>query len=521
MESGSIIIFAYLVNMQVKSPLLLERIFEDFFADSPLRLLEEEEQKRQRQQQRQLLNLNTFQLSQSVMVNSHDAGDSESNIAIQRMDSLQVHQSAERSRRQAKWDVVRMFSVLYALDKTHTGSSSSTNALTLSGAKDALEQPQPIVGQSISSSGSFSSVSSSSSFVSPETLTTCRGSAELVYQDQGSPPGRTGRRGRELFQQDPQSQDDMGHQGKRQWVSLGTRDLEEFGAIDSRLNLTSNLGSQGSSWIPSSYQFTAASSPAGSFQEPTSPTPRESGLRRVIKAHRNRQGLRPAEKWWSKDTVVTRNEGVLHHQKQQQPEPKEYDRHGITSSSSMEEYDLDAREVFGQPSMDSDEDATTGSKDHIMGDNLFRSNSALQPTDLRVDYGVHRILDKSTLAIERDFEEGSLSGSGHEDRIGQSSVTPLMAIVPGRGDTLPQHQPKQTLTRSDKIAFLTKYTDRMHRKLQVLGIEDWGQEDIQRKKTYRMMIQHNDKNGERGLLEFYLGRYGGGAHQPDLDVPIL
>jgi len=190
----------------------------------------------------------------------------------------------------------------------------------------------------------------------------------------------------------------------------------------------------------------------------------------------------------------------------------------------MEEYDLDAGEVFGQPSMDSDEDATIGSRDHIMGDNLFPSSSALQPADLRVDYGVHRILDKSTLAIERDFEEGSLSGSGHEDRISQSSVTPLMAIhVPGRGDTLPQHQnqPKQTLTRSDKIAFLTKYTDRMHRKLQVLGIEDWGQEDIQRKKTYRMMIQHNDKNGERGLLEFYLGRYGGGAHQPDLDAPIL
>lgn len=72
-----------------------------------------------------------------------------------------------------------------------------------------------------------------------------------------------------------------------------------------------------------------------------------------------------------------------------------------------------------------------------------------------------------------------------------------------------QQKMQQILNRNDKIAFLTKYTDRMHLKLQALGIEDWGQGDIQRKKTYQLMIQHNDKTGEKDLVKFYLGRYGG------------
>lgn len=72
-----------------------------------------------------------------------------------------------------------------------------------------------------------------------------------------------------------------------------------------------------------------------------------------------------------------------------------------------------------------------------------------------------------------------------------------------------QQKMQQILNRHDKIAFLTKYTDRMHLKLQALGIEDWGQGDIQRKKTYQLMIQHNDKTGEKDLVKFYLGRYGG------------
>ncbi|KAG0200392.1 hypothetical protein BGX28_006537 [Mortierella sp. GBA30] len=73
----------------------------------------------------------------------------------------------------------------------------------------------------------------------------------------------------------------------------------------------------------------------------------------------------------------------------------------------------------------------------------------------------------------------------------------------------PQNRLYQMPNRLDKIAFLTKYTDRMHLKLQALGIKDWGQADIQRKKTYQLMIQHNDKTGEKDLVDFYLGRYGG------------
>ncbi|KAF9294409.1 hypothetical protein BGZ74_011270 [Mortierella antarctica] len=75
---------------------------------------------------------------------------------------------------------------------------------------------------------------------------------------------------------------------------------------------------------------------------------------------------------------------------------------------------------------------------------------------------------------------------------------------------------QQILNRDDKIAFLTRYTDRMHTKLQALGIKDWGQKDIQTKKTYQLMIQHNNKTGEKDLVEFYLGRYGGA---PPSDEP--
>ncbi|KAF9963631.1 hypothetical protein BGZ70_007293 [Mortierella alpina] len=78
-----------------------------------------------------------------------------------------------------------------------------------------------------------------------------------------------------------------------------------------------------------------------------------------------------------------------------------------------------------------------------------------------------------------------------------------------------QHRRYQIPNRVDKIAFLTKYTDRMHLKLQALEIKDWGQADIQRKKTYQLMIQHNDKTGEKDLVDFYLGRYGSSVQLQD------
>ncbi|KAG0351735.1 hypothetical protein BGZ54_003126 [Gamsiella multidivaricata] len=121
LKSGSIVIFAYLANMQVRAPLVLERIFQEFFADSPERLLEEEQWKRRCQQQKRLLNQNTFELNQMIVGTGCGVGESNSSLAIQRMDSSEAHRSAEKARRQAKWDAVRMLGVLYALDKTHVG----------------------------------------------------------------------------------------------------------------------------------------------------------------------------------------------------------------------------------------------------------------------------------------------------------------------------------------------------------------------------------------------------------------
>ncbi|KAG0279539.1 hypothetical protein BGZ95_000910 [Linnemannia exigua] len=155
-QSGSIIIFAYLANMQVRAPLLLERIFEDFFADSPLRLLEEQRWKQHCQEQRQQLSNNTFQLNQAILSKASNNGSNNNNsssssssgngttdnstcLEYQRMDAMEVHKAAEKARRQAKCDAVRMLGVLYALDKTHIGPSSSTNALVLSGACDPPE----------------------------------------------------------------------------------------------------------------------------------------------------------------------------------------------------------------------------------------------------------------------------------------------------------------------------------------------------------------------------------------------
>ncbi|KAG0305458.1 hypothetical protein BGZ97_001108 [Linnemannia gamsii] len=144
-QSGSIIIFAYLANMQVRAPLLLERIFEDFFADSPLRLQEEQTWKLHCQQQRQQLSNNTYQLNQAIISKGNGSAsyDNSSSLEYQRMDGIEVHKAAEKARRQAKSDAVRMLGVLYALDKTHIGPSSSTNALVLIGAYDPSEPTPP------------------------------------------------------------------------------------------------------------------------------------------------------------------------------------------------------------------------------------------------------------------------------------------------------------------------------------------------------------------------------------------
>ncbi|KAG0335391.1 hypothetical protein BG000_007537 [Podila horticola] len=260
-ESGSIII-AYLANMQVKAPLLLEKIFDDFFADSVLHHQEEYLIKQQQQQQRELLSHNTYLLNQSI------TGSTELNssaIALQRMNALHSHKSAEQARKQAKWDAVRMLGVLYALDKTHVG--------------------------------------------------------------------------------------------------FGTTDKE--------------------------YSY------------------------RIM----------------------------------EDDDDRPFDRNSSMDSFSDEETLPDVQSLRGRQ----------------MSPPLSRIPTHVPPT-----------LSSVTASLEK-----KVAKSG-----------------------------QQILNRDDKIAFLTRYTDRMHTKLQALGIKDWGQKDIQTKKTYQLMIQHNNKTGEKDLVEFYLGRYG-------------
>ncbi|KAF9937462.1 hypothetical protein BGZ67_001246 [Mortierella alpina] len=286
-ESGSIIIFAYLANMLARAPLVLERIFDDFFADSVLHLLEEQQRRRQRQAQRQRLNEGTYQLSQAIAMS---AGAKSSNcsgetIAIQRLESLEQHKDAEAARRQAKWEAIRMLGVLYALDKTHVGVGGRFHVRATSATES--------VGQ---------------------------------YQE-----GRT-------------------------------------------------------------HPILNAMQLSGRFQ--------------------------PA-------SVET---------KAPMPEPV---KTNVT---------LDSKRV-----------------------------------DENMDMSFDRVMEQTP----------------------QQPVQPL------------QHRRYQIPNRVDKIAFLTKYTDRMHLKLQALEIKDWGQADIQRKKTYQLMIQHNDKTGEKDLVNFYLGRYGGSVQLQD------
>lgn len=123
-KSGSMIIFAYLANMQVRAPLLLERIFEDFFADSPVQIQQEN------LRQSQLLNHCRHQEQQLQQLQHHHSNSNECNhniknnsTAIQTMNYVQAQKDAEKARREAKWDAVRMLGVLYALDKTHVGVS--------------------------------------------------------------------------------------------------------------------------------------------------------------------------------------------------------------------------------------------------------------------------------------------------------------------------------------------------------------------------------------------------------------
>lgn len=150
---------------------------------------------------------------------------------------------------------------------------------------------------------------------------------------------------------------------------------------------------------------------------------------------------------------------------------------------------------------------------------------------------------KSKRSLEEDVEMRTSGAPGMEsnsiDRypycprtvVRDRQLTPPPSHTPLRTSSVVANLEKkvaksgqQILNRDDKIAFLTRYTDRMHTKLQALGIKDWGQKDIQTKKTYQLMIQHNNKTGEKDLVEFYLGRYGSapsGDEPPELVSPTI
>ncbi|KAF9166222.1 hypothetical protein DFQ26_008454 [Actinomortierella ambigua] len=126
-ESGSIILFAYLANLQIKAPLLLERIFDDFFADSAFHEQERQKTLSHIQERHALRAFNTAQTFQRVL----PLAEQDTHTPIR----------DEQTRRQAKRDAVRMWGVLYALDKTPAASpsASATCALVLSGATDAVD----------------------------------------------------------------------------------------------------------------------------------------------------------------------------------------------------------------------------------------------------------------------------------------------------------------------------------------------------------------------------------------------
>ncbi|KAF8936178.1 hypothetical protein BGZ58_004502 [Dissophora ornata] len=384
--------------MQLRAPLLLERIFEDFFADSPLRLQEEDQWKRQRQQQRKLLNHNTFQLNQAIMRCSESRiGENNSGVDIQCMDSIQAHQSAEKTRRQAKWDAVRMLGVLYALDKTHVGVRS----------RDVLA---------------------------------------------------------------PSSQE-------YSWHSFSSR--EDY-TVSSPVTFFNRAA------VSSQASGTTTQAPS------TSQTNKlKSFARRVSRRRRlnQRHGEKPV-----RDRALSAGQLAMyqHQHKSWYDEDIEMRKGSVESFSDEEDVRLllDDADYTREPS-------TRRTAPQVESNSSINGASdAARTHTMNMSSTVFSLAAKSTPARERE---------------------PLP--MPNRiDDSMNRHQQQQQhiLNRNDKIAFLTKYTDRMHLRLQALGIKDWGKDDIRRKKTYQLMIQHNDKTGEKDLVEFYLDRYGGSA-QPSAE----
>ncbi|KAG0308981.1 hypothetical protein BGZ98_005843 [Dissophora globulifera] len=482
-ESGSIIIFAYLSNMRARAPLLLERIFEDFFADSPLRLQEEERWKRQCQQQRRLLNQHTYQLNQAITSNvcGGGIGNGANIIEVQRLDSLQAHQAAEKARRQAKWDAVRMLGVLYALDKTHVGPSSSTNALALSGASDLIEQHPASAASNVEGS-----TFCSTAYPQKQQHDRTSPVSPLVDMSLSAQPCST------ISDLDPTTASQHTIEQSRPQQTIFGSPIE----TDHRLCKDTNVLSTAQSSRDSSSSI-----------ELTQSTVLQQSKQRRASAIRPNRRLRPnrrGEDKRTRDRALSEGQGVMYH----------------LGHKSWLDSDLDAnREYIDLFSDDDGEGDDEDEKFSTMGDAVLHKETS---TSLRSTVHIPTSHDgNSATNIDRCQSLPTYTGcwTSTEDASPAFSSLPLpmdmhvdkkqTMVVPDKPTESTQQQQQQVLSRVDKIAFLTKYTDRMHLRLQALGIKDWSTEDIQRKKTYQLMIQHNDKTGEKDLVDFYLGRYGG------------
>ncbi|CAO3568121.1 unnamed protein product [Mortierella alpina] len=507
--------------MQVRAPLVLERIFDDFFADSVLHLQEEQQRRRQRQAQRQRLNKGSYQLSQAIAASAGakpSCCGSES-IAIQRLESLEQHKDAEAARRRAKWEAIRMLGVLYALDKTHVGPSSSSNALVLCGATDVVEPTPPsttVTPASVSASASAPAPTPCVPSTSVESISTSiHPPRQLCTRASSLSKERRTMRTFDPYEHtftgvhgDSISSLDRQHSGPE--ACLAPLDLDplryfrprrgmrkRYSPTTERYSTLSPLSAPTSDSLSLSCSFSLQSrSPLSTLLPRCSTVPPSSSSDSV---HLNRST--PSDQWaaqdasestaWSSDTEDRATLGSRRYTKR------------ATRSRLL------GGRVCATSVIESSGQHQEGLPHPVLGqDNAIQSNGRPQPPFVEVKAPILEPM-KADVTLENKRMELT-----NEDM--HMSVDRVMEQSQQQQPPQPlQHRRYQIPNRVDKIAFLTKYTDRMHLKLRALEIKDWGQADIQRKKTYQLMIQHNDKTGEKDLVDFYLGRYGGSVPLQD------
>ncbi|KAF9404739.1 hypothetical protein BGZ94_003976 [Podila epigama] len=639
-ESGSLIIFAYLANIQVKSPPLLDRIFDDFFADSVLHQQEETLLKEKYQRVRDALDQSTLQVTRSIGIGSSTATElTDSAIAVQRASTLQSHKNAERARQKAKWDAVRMLGVLYALDKTHVGPSSSLNALVLSGACDVVEQqpavtiPPPSLDKSEQSESipttveKKDAVRSISSPYRPRTSspssssTSSISSFDRAWSVERMPPmdaeedPYTSTQGRSLRKrQSKRKESDLCRHATGQDYRYHTHHMDaahQYDMGDESMQLPKALcpcsSMAGPSMQTSVYAYGTSrksNRPPNRDYSPKRSQPESSSrmalkndsTRRRSKAtesgrdipspigyddhaewvtarddHENKDSLIDSQPPSDQEGVGSSSSSVHVNQwpttKVQPNAAHERTSHSTTMSSTRSIDDRDRalqrpddyfrhtgdgtgnrkRPTWDYDQYEDEMTTTGGSFSPGVEDNLVNrsrvtrlgsasravsglvSNQGLDVVDSRLgskrvttgaseDASVGASANTGTGASNTDTDTGV--GAVAEAREGTTTSTRQQHVY----QLTPRAGNQQILNREDKIAFLTKYTDRMHSKLQALGIKDWSQNDIRAKKTYQLMIQHNNKTGEKDLVDFYLSRYGGtipNAGDPAEMEPVL